>query len=242
MDSNQRLQNLQKACADIILNASKEADAKAMTAERKAQRLEHELQVTNNDKISEAKMTSRNQTSEDYKQSQFPACHPLELENGSLVAADKENLDLNQRAEYPECLEAIRIRNLYGPVPELPSILLKSKEYNFNRNGCTHGKAKFEGDLSTCKATTDGAAKMLNIASNRDSCISCSLEVQTFDLILTAAKTAINTKYRKKKLASSTKIPERLFRKLHETPVVTQSDPSKTSDYNQPVSSPSAQN
>ncbi|KAK1357798.1 hypothetical protein POM88_051054 [Heracleum sosnowskyi] len=152
--SHQRLQDLHKAYADVMLDASKEACAKVMAAETKAQWLEHELQVTKyeavqmmvrlkkimDDKISESKMTSRDQTSEDYKQTQFLACHPLELENDSLAAVDKENLDLNMRAEYPECLEAIQIRKLYGPVPELPSILLKSKEYNFNKNGCTHGK------------------------------------------------------------------------------------------------------
>ncbi|KAK1357796.1 hypothetical protein POM88_051052 [Heracleum sosnowskyi] len=273
MDSNQRQHGLHKARADMMLDTSKEADAnKVMAAETKAQRLELELQVMKDesvqmmvgqkkmldDKITESKMTSPNH---------------LELENGSFVAADKENLDQNQRAEYPECLEAIRIRNLYGPVPELPSILLKSKEYKFYRNGCAHrihsfernildrelslsrqpndasGKAKVEGGRrllsirSTCEATTDeaAAANMLNITSNKDGCISCLHEVQTFDLILKAAKSAINTKYRKKKFTSSKKIPERLFRKLHETPVVTRSDPTPESvqDGTQPSEDPS---
>lgn len=37
---------MHKAYADKMLDASKEADAKVMAAEMKAQRLEHELQVT----------------------------------------------------------------------------------------------------------------------------------------------------------------------------------------------------
>ncbi|KAG9147790.1 hypothetical protein Leryth_003407 [Lithospermum erythrorhizon] len=45
MDSDERVMALKKAYADIILNTAKDAAARVMMSERKAQRFEHELKV-----------------------------------------------------------------------------------------------------------------------------------------------------------------------------------------------------
>ncbi|GAA0142675.1 hypothetical protein LIER_03519 [Lithospermum erythrorhizon] len=75
MDSDERVMALKKAYADIILNTAKDAAARVMMSERKAQRFEHELKVAKEEglrmllrikqmldaKVSEAKLTALSQ-------------------------------------------------------------------------------------------------------------------------------------------------------------------------------------
>lgn len=47
----QRLEALKKVYADVILNTSKEAAAKVMAAQKKAQQLEHKLRCTKEEAV-----------------------------------------------------------------------------------------------------------------------------------------------------------------------------------------------
>ncbi|XP_063949352.1 uncharacterized protein LOC135152676 [Daucus carota subsp. sativus] len=303
MDSDQTLLALQNTYADGFLNTSNQEAAKVLAAERKAQQLEQELQVTKDksaqmmsrlnkmldDKvflgassvnngnnmsrnvalviqdsfafcISEANMASRNQherieeleaqvrEAEDIvrqlreelrcvrdqhkrvstkdlqhagkqlddkappeeamvynRQLQSVLCNPLESATDSLVGSDKENLYPHHRTPFGKCTsEAIQMWSLYGPMPELPSILQRSKEHRLYKSRCAHcieAKMPTKHTQALCK----------------DDCICCLYEIHTTDLILKAAKSATNTMYKKKKPASSKKIPERLFQKVHES-------------------------
>ena len=55
----QRLQDFDKAYGDMILNTSNEADAKVMAAEKKAQSLEQELQVTKAEAVQKMAMLKK---------------------------------------------------------------------------------------------------------------------------------------------------------------------------------------
>ncbi|KAG9129474.1 hypothetical protein Leryth_013058 [Lithospermum erythrorhizon] len=75
MDPDERVMALKKAYADIILNTAKEAAARVMVSERKAQRFEHELKIAKEEglrmllrikqmldaKVSEAELTALSQ-------------------------------------------------------------------------------------------------------------------------------------------------------------------------------------
>lgn len=128
------------------------------------------------------------------RQSRSVPCPPLEFQKDPLITSDNENPYLNQRSEYPNCSTEPLIRNLYGPMPELPSIISRSKKHKVFRNACTQrihacernivgnelslsgqhddasGKGMVEGaekDINTCKSTFSEVHKVLNIESKK---------------------------------------------------------------------------
>ncbi|KAK1401810.1 hypothetical protein POM88_001415 [Heracleum sosnowskyi] len=162
-----------------------------------------------------------------HRQSQSIPCPPLEFQKDSLVASYKENPYLNQRTEYPQRSSESQMRNLYGTIHELPSIILRSKKHNLSRNACTQrieacernvldnelslsrnpddasSQGNVEGakkDSSACKVTFNEVHKMFNIEGKEvdlRGCIRCWYEVQPAKLIPEVVATT--TKQRKNK-------------------------------------------
>ncbi|KAK2965156.1 hypothetical protein RJ640_005319 [Escallonia rubra] len=217
MNSNERLLELKKAYADIILNTAKEAAARIMLSERKALRFQHELCTAKEEalqmmvrlkkmmdsKIGEAEMATLSQqrkaeeleaqlqeaedivkdlreelrevhaelervtsnnaqrvvehdiaTPEDMSEenglytSQFSIYPPLQSRQEALSASDSWNLSLTQRNEVRKCYNAvIHMENSFVGNPDLPSIILRSKEPELYRNGCTQRVRACEGNL-----------------------------------------------------------------------------------------------
>ncbi|KAK3031753.1 hypothetical protein RJ639_036633 [Escallonia herrerae] len=217
MNSDERLLELKKAYADIILNTAKEAAARIMLSERKALRFQYELWAAKEEalqmmvrlktmmdsKISEAEMATLSQqrkaeeleaqlqeaedivkdlreelrevhaelervtsnkvqhvverdiaTPEDVSEenglyaSQFTIYPPLKSRQEAPSASDPWNLSLTQRNEVRKCYNAvIHMENSFVGNPDLPSIILRSKEPELYRNGCTQRVRACEGNL-----------------------------------------------------------------------------------------------
>lgn len=217
MAADERISALQKAYADIILNTAKEAAARIMMSEKKAQRFQRELQVAKDEglrmllrlkqmmdsKFTEAESTSLNQqrkideleaqlqeaedivkdlreelrevqseldwvrnnkeqhlaegndvTQEEiseenrYHSSESIVCHPPEKEFEYAAAADMRNPNYMQRNECHKFYTTMpSIGNSYTGCPDLPSIILRSKEPELYRNGCTQRIRALEGSL-----------------------------------------------------------------------------------------------
>ncbi|KAK3006897.1 hypothetical protein RJ639_015602 [Escallonia herrerae] len=217
MNSDERLLELKKAHADIILNTAREAAARIMLSERKSLRFQHELCTAKEEalqmmvrlkkmmdsKIGEAEMATLSQqrkaeeleaqlqeaedivkdlreelrevhaelervtsnnaqhvverdiaTPEDMSEenglytSQFSIYPPLQSRQEALSASDLWNLSLTQRNEVRKCYNAvIHMENSFVGNPDLPSIILRTKEPELYRNGCTQRVRACEGNL-----------------------------------------------------------------------------------------------
>lgn len=217
MAADEKLRALKKAYADIILNTAKEAAARIMASERKAQRFQRELQIAKDEalrmllrlkqmmdsKISDAELTSLSQQKKiDELEAQLQEAEDIvkdlreelrevnsELER---VRSSKEKLLDDQHAvaqrgiseeneaHYSQSnvlppnqsdfrhVAAAELRDMYefqknesfkfysgmpyvGSLylgcPDLPSIILRSKEPELYRNGCTQRIRASEGNL-----------------------------------------------------------------------------------------------
>ncbi|KAK1357799.1 hypothetical protein POM88_051055 [Heracleum sosnowskyi] len=253
MDCDQRLQDLHKAYADMMLDASKEASAKVLAAEMKSQRLEHELHVTKaeavrmmvrlkkmmDDKISEEKMTSWNQQQKiNEVEAQLHEAEDIvtelreELKHVQAKCEresrnDMQHLDKHDNATLEEAFEDNRQSQSLPCHPlelDKDSLIASNKENLYVNQGT--GYLECSGEVIQMRNLHVTMPELPSILrrSKEDKFISCSYEAQAIDLMLKAAKTATGTKFRKKKPALNKRIPDKLFRKLHETPGVALSD------------------
>ncbi|KAL3528274.1 hypothetical protein ACH5RR_007596 [Cinchona calisaya] len=218
MAADERLKALKKAYADIILNTAKEAAARIMASERKAQRFQRELQVAKDEalrmllrlkhmmdsKITDAELTSLSQQKKiDELEAQLQEaedivkdlreelrevhselegvrnskqklladqhavarrgiseeneilCYPHSIAlppNLSKIeyvaAADSRDTHHFQKNETSKFYSGIPyLGNSYLGCPDLPSIILRSKEPELYRNGCTQRIRALEGNL-----------------------------------------------------------------------------------------------
>ncbi|XP_071902508.1 uncharacterized protein [Coffea arabica] len=218
MAADEKLRALKKAYADIILNTAKEAAARIMASERKAQRFQRELQMAKEEalrmllrlkqmmdsKISDAELTSLSQQKkideleaqlqeaedivkdlrEELREvntelervrnskekllddqhavaqkgiseeneahySQSNALPPNQSDLGHVAAAELRSMHEFQKNESFKFYSGVPyVGNLYLGCPDLPSIILRSKEPELYRNGCTQRIRASEGNLS----------------------------------------------------------------------------------------------
>ncbi|XP_059642333.1 uncharacterized protein LOC132284262 [Cornus florida] len=151
-----------------------EAEMKSSSQQRKIEELEAQLQEaedivrdlreelrevqaeleTTNDKLqhlNELGTTHREGTSDEKRpyNSQFTVFSPPELQYDSIAVSEMENFTLNQRNEGHKCCSANGscMGNSYVAHHDLPSIILRRKEHELYRNGCTQRIRAFERNM-----------------------------------------------------------------------------------------------
>ncbi|KAF2316025.1 hypothetical protein GH714_040820 [Hevea brasiliensis] len=166
---------LKKAYADIILNTAKEAAARIMVSERKAQRYQRELFAAKDEslrmllrlkqmldsKVSEAEMASLSQQrrieeleaqlgeAEDIVKDLRAELRELqdELEKcDPVISVEMKNSTLNGTCDGNKCYSEndCHRNNCFLCNPDFASIVMRSKEPELYRNGCTQRIRAFE--------------------------------------------------------------------------------------------------
>ncbi|XP_019153399.1 PREDICTED: uncharacterized protein LOC109149844 [Ipomoea nil] len=76
-----------------------------------------------------------------------PVLHPAEYQDKRVAVSDMKDMNLSQRNEgYKTCSRIVHMGNSYLSHPDLPSIILRSKEPELYRNGCTQRIRACEGN------------------------------------------------------------------------------------------------
>lgn len=90
-------------------------------------------------------------------------CHPPEKEFEYVAAADMRNPNYMQRNECHKFYTTMpSIGNSYTGCPDLPSIILRSKEPELYRNGCTQRIRALEGSLLDKEPSISGKINEMN--------------------------------------------------------------------------------
>lgn len=101
-----------------------------------------------------------------------PVLHPAEFQDERVAVSNTKDANLSQRNEgYKSCSRIVHMGNSYLSHPDLPSIILRSKEPELYRNGCTQRIRACEGNplgkelplsgkVGKRKTETDGNAEV----------------------------------------------------------------------------------